>query len=188
MNIDYIFDFATQTLSENRKIHTEGVKNMAVRLCKTYGCDILKAEIASICHDLYRGKEIHVLNFLVCKYNLDRKYLDNPNLAHGKIAEAVMKYELKIDDEDILNAVSYHTTGRAGMSMLEKIIFISDAIEINRKPYPRLEEIRTLAFEDINKACKISLGNTIEFLNKSKKSIDEDTIKAYEYFQGMEKK
>ena len=94
-----------------------------------------------------------------------------------------MKDILKIDDDDILNAVSFHTTGRPAMSQIEKIIYISDAIEINRKPYPNLEKIRELALTDLDKACEMSLKNTINFLNELNKTIDEDTLDAYRYFQ-----
>lgn len=183
MNKDYIFDFVDKTLTDKRKIHTEGVRKMALKLCDIYGADKEKVEIAAICHDLYRGKSMEELNSLVKKYNLDDKYIDNPNLAHGKIAAAVMKNILKIDDEDILNAVSFHTTGRAAMSQIEKIIFISDAIELNRKPYPNLDKIRELAVTDLDKACEMSLKSTINFLKESNKTIDKDTLNAYRYFQ-----
>lgn len=183
MNKDYILKFVDETLTDKRKIHTAGVRDMALKLCDIYGADKEKVEIASLCHDLYRGKSIEELNNLVRKYNLGDEYIDNPNLAHGKIAAAVMKDILKIDDDDILNAVSFHTTGRPAMSQIEKIIYISDAIEINRKPYPNLEKIRELALTDLDKACEMSLKNTINFLNELNKTIDEDTLDAYRYFQ-----
>lgn len=183
MNKDYILKFVDETLTDKRKIHTAGVRDMALKLCDIYGADKEKVEIAALCHDLYRGKSIEELNNLVRKYNLGDEYIDNPNLAHGKIAAAVMKDILKIDDDDILNAVSFHTTGRPAMSQIEKIIYISDAIEINRKPYPNLEKIRELAPTDLNKACEMSLKNTINFLNELNKTIDEDTLDAYRYFQ-----
>ena len=106
MNKDYIFDFVDKTLTDKRKIHTEGVREMALKLCDIYGADKEKVEIAAICHDLYRGKTTEELNTLVKKYNLDDKYIDNPNLAHGKIAAAVMKDILKVDDEDILRLLT----------------------------------------------------------------------------------
>ena len=152
MNKDYILKFVDETLTDKRKIHTAGVRDMALKLCDIYGADKEKVEIAA-------------------------------NLAHGKIAAAVMKDILKIDDDDILNAVSFHTTGRPAMSQIEKIIYISDAIEINRKPYPNLEKIRELALTDLDKACEMSLKNTINFLNELNKTIDEDTLDAYRYFQ-----
>ena len=167
MNKDYILKFVDETLTDKRKTHTAGVRDMALKLCDIYGADKEKVEIAALCHDLYRGKSIEELNNLVRKYNLGDEYIDNPNLAHGKIAAAV----------------SFHTTGRPAMSQIEKIIYISDAIEINRKPYPNLEKIRELALTDLNKACEMSLKNTINFLNELNKTIDEDTLDAYRYFQ-----
>ena len=76
MNKDYIFDFVDKTLTDKRKIHTEGVREMALKLCDIYGADKEKVEIAAICHDLYRGKSMEELNSLVKKYNLDDKNQD----------------------------------------------------------------------------------------------------------------
>ncbi len=141
MKKDYICEFAEKNLSEKRKIHTDGVRKTAALLAERFGADPEKADIAALCHDIYRGKTVDEINDYVNKIGLDTKYINNPNLAHGKIAAYVMESELGIDDGDILNAVKYHTTGRAGMSLLEKIIFIADAIEPGRD-YPGVEEIR----------------------------------------------
>ena len=88
-----------------------------------------------------------------------------------------MENEYHIEDEDILNAVKFHTTGRAGMSLLEKIIYIADAIEPNRN-YPGVEQLRKVAETDLDEACLLSLTNTIHFVNSEKKYLDEDTVLA----------
>ena len=89
-----------------------------------------------------------------------------------------------MEDEDIINAVSFHTTGRAGMSLLEKIIYVADAIEPGRS-YPGVEEIRRAAEEDIDKACLISLAHTIEYVRSDGKYLDEDTVYAKKYFEDI---
>jgi len=102
---------------------------MAVKLAEKYGEDPSKAETAALFHDMYRGVSVDVLNYYVKHLGLDEKYINNANLAHGKIAAIIMERDYHITDPDIIHAVSFHTTGRAGMSKLEKIIYIADAIE-----------------------------------------------------------
>ena len=131
-SIKEIKDYIEKNFSEKRKIHTEGVRTTAIELAKRYGADPQKAEIAALFHDMYRGVSENSLNYYVKHLGLDSKYLNNCNLAHGKIAAIIMQRDFEIEDPDIINAVSYHTTGRPGMSLLEKIIYIADAVEPNR--------------------------------------------------------
>ena len=112
---------------------------------------------------------------------LPKRYMDNPNLAHGKIAAIIMERDYGISDSDILNAVSFHTTGRPAMSLLEKIIYIADAIEPNRS-YPGVEEVREAAFKDLDEACLLSLNRTIEYVREQGNFLDEDTLDARDYF------
>lgn len=174
-----IQEYIERNYSEKRKIHTEGVRTTAIELAKRYGADTEKAEIAALFHDMYRGASENSLNYYVKHLGLDDKYMNNCNLAHGKIAAIVMKRDFEVDDEDIVNAVSYHTTGRSGMSLLEKIIYLADAIEPKRA-YPGVDELRKLAWEDLDKACLTSLNNTINFVRSSEKYLDEETIRAKE--------
>lgn len=87
---------------------------------------------------------------------------ENPYLLHGKVGAYIARKEFDILDEDILNAIIWHTTGRPDMSLLEKIIFVADYIEPSRRPIPELNLIRQLAFTDINQAVIKILENTAE--------------------------
>lgn len=177
MNTDYIYKYVDRHISDKRRLHTKGVADEAVKLADIYGEDVLKARVAALFHDIYKGKRVSTLNKLVKSFGLDDKYLDNPNLAHGKLASLVMRTDCGVDDEDILNAVSYHTTGRAGMSMLEKIIFIADVVEPSRD-YPGVEDLRNLAAKNIDKACLVALKNEIKLLRDKKIEPDADTLAA----------
>ncbi len=174
-----IEEYIEKNYSEKRKIHTEGVRTTAIELAKLYGADPEKAEIAALFHDMYRGVSENSLNYYVKHLGLDDKYLNNCNLAHSKIAAIIMKRDFGIDDEDIINAVSYHTTGRIGMSLLEKVIYLADAIEPNRV-YPNVEMLRETAYRDLDEACLESLTNTAEFVRASGKFLDEETLRAKE--------
>ena len=170
-------------LSDKRWNHTVNVVSEAEKLCQMYGGDMEKCVTAAIFHDVVKELPNEELNALVRKFGFDEKYIDSPNLSHGKIAAALLKHEWGIDDEDIINAVSYHTTGRAGMSKTEKIVFIADAIEPTRV-YNGVEAIRKATYEDLDRGCLKSLKDTVEHLKEKGVSyIDEDTLRAREWFE-----
>ena len=178
-----------EAMSEKRRLHTENVVTEAKKLAAIYGADEEKAELAATCHDFFRGKDKDTINCLVNKYGLPDRYMNNPNLAHGKLAARFLKDDLGIDDAEVIDAVSYHTTGRPDMSLLEKIVFIADAIEPGRD-YPGVDEIRRIVDTDIDKACLMSLEGTIEHLKNSgvpTEEIDKDTIEAAEFLRSAEK-
>lgn len=169
-------------LSDKRRVHTLGVRDTALTLAERYGADPVKAEIAALAHDLFRGLRGEELNRTVRELGLDDKYLDNPNLAHGKIAAIMLRRDYGVQDEDILNAVSYHTTGRRNMSTLEKIIFLADAIEPGRT-YPGVEAIREAAGKGLDEGCLASMLGTIRHVTDQGAYLDEDTIEAAEFLK-----
>lgn len=181
MNTDSINSYIEKNFSEKRRVHTAGVRDCAIKLAEKYGADAEKAEAAALFHDMFRGVSEEALNYYVKHLGLDHKYLNNCNLAHGKIAAIIMKRDYGIDDEDVLNAVSFHTTGRPGMSLLEKIIYIADAIEPNRN-YPGVAELRQAAERDIDEACLLSLTRTIDYVESQGNYLDTDTLDARDYF------
>ena len=187
MNTASICEYIEKNFSEKRKIHTEGVRQTAMKLAEKFGEGNLelveKAELAALYHDMYRGVPVDVLNYYVKHLDLDEKrYKDNANLAHGKIAAIVIQRDFDEKDQDIINAVSYHTTGRPEMSLLEKIIYIADAVEPNRS-YPGVQNLRQILEEDLDRAVLQSLTNTINYVRSEKKFLDEDTVLAQEYFE-----
>ncbi len=180
--IDSIKKYIDSNLSEKRRIHTYGVRDTAVRLADKYGCDRVKAEKAALLHDIFRGVSPDVLNYYVKHLCLDKKHINDPNLAHGPVAAEMIQRDFGIDDREIIDAVRYHTTGRYGMSLLEKIIYIADAIEPGRT-YPGVDEIRKLADTDIDAACLASINKTIDYVTSQGKYLDEETIEAKKYFE-----
>jgi len=161
-----IIEYIEGHMTEKRRIHTYAVVEEAKKLSQRYGEDMEKAELAALFHDFFRGVPEKSLNIYVRQFGLAPVYLDNANLAHSKIASLIMESEYHIKDQDILNAVRFHTTGRANMSKLEKVIYLADAIEPNRM-YPGVEEIRKLAFEDLEKAKEYVLAQGIKIKRKN---------------------
>ena len=175
--MDSIEVYLKKNVSEKRRSHIYGVLETAGALARKYGADEKKAEIAALYHDMFRSTPVEVLNGHVKSLGLGCLYLDNANLSHGRIAAAVMEKEYGITDPDILNAVKYHTTGRAGMSRLEKILYLADAIEPGRQ-YPGVETARKLAGESLDKACFFSMERSIRYIRERGLFLHQDTIQA----------
>ena len=90
-----------------------------------------------------------------------------------------------VKDEEILTAITYHTTGRPGMSLLEKIVYISDYIEPMRDKAPNLPKVRKIAFEDLDECMYEILKDTLEYLEENPKEIDSTTRDAYVYYKDL---
>ena len=115
-------------MSENRYNHCVNVSKEAVKLAKRYDGDEEKAAVAGILHDITKEmpKEEQLQIMHDSDIILDDIQKNAPKLWHGISGSVYIKKHFGIEDEDILNAICYHTTGRAGMSLLEKIIFVAD--------------------------------------------------------------
>lgn len=170
-------DWIREHLKRTRYEHTLRVRDEAIALAHRYGADAAKAETAAIWHDMAKNLSQEEMNRLVREFHLDEKYLDAPNLAHSKLGACLMERDFGVTDRDLLNAVSYHTTGRAGMSLLEKVVFLADAIEPGRS-YPSADEIRRMAETDLERACIRMLERTVDYLGQQGARIDKDTLEA----------
>lgn len=184
--MDSITERIERSYSEERKKHTYGVLATATELAGLYGADPGKIRTAALFHDLFRGIPTKALDVYVRQLGLPAKYLGNPNLAHSKLAAIVMERDYGIDDPEILDAVRYHTTGRAGMGLIEKILFLADAIEPGRS-YPGVESLRELARLDLNKACLTALERTIDYVGTKSEYLDPDTLLARDWLIKEEK-
>ena len=171
-------------LSEHRLRHTLNVKEMALRLARRYGADEEKAAMAAILHDA--AKEIS-------KPELLRIMRDNAIIAkgaekrpapvwHGVCAAILARTEWGVEDEENLSAIACHTTGKAGMTRLDKIIFLADMISAERS-YPGVEELRALAMEDLDAAMIRALTMTIQFVEEKQAPVDEESRRALRWLQ-----
>ncbi|HHZ03149.1 MAG TPA: HD domain-containing protein [Tissierellia bacterium] len=143
--------------------HSIGTMEEAEKLAKVYNYDILKAKVAGLLHDCGKSR---------C----------GDNLTHAKKSAdlAIIKYGIK--DKEIIDAILYHTTGRVNMTLLEKIIYIADKIEPGRN-YEGVEELRKIAYLDLNKALIMSLENTIDYVEKRNMELDMESVKALNYLK-----
>lgn len=177
-----ILNIVKQNTSDSRFEHTLRVADLATKLAHHYKVDADKTWLAAVLHDLEKNISLEENDDLVNLYGLDKKYLGNKNLSHSKLAAAVSRDKLGIDDEDILNAIAFHTTGRSDMSMLEKIIFVADTCEEGRT-YKEAALLREKAFENIDDVCIFILEYLKESVKKKGLVVDEDTIQALRYLK-----
>jgi len=167
-----------ERLSEKRYLHSLGVAEEAERLAKRYGADTEKAYLAGLVHDC--AKEIpeeETLSLLRDVYHIEPDFAAKaaPWLLHGTLGACVAKEEFGIEDEEILDAIRYHTTGKAGMSLLSKLIFIADFIEPGRS-YPDVEMLRAMTYENLEEAMLFGIDYTIGLLVKKRMILHPDTV------------
>ncbi|MEK4284635.1 bis(5'-nucleosyl)-tetraphosphatase (symmetrical) YqeK [Ureibacillus sp. FSL K6-0165] len=166
-------------MPEKRYIHTIGVMETAIQLAELYGADVKAAETAAILHDVAKYADEDWMKNIVKEHGLDTRLLDwGPEILHGPVGAWIAEHEFHISNEDILNAIRFHTTGRAGMSKLEKIIYIADMIEPNRS-FDGVEKLRNKAQQDLNQAMCACIRHSIAFLVHTKQPIFPDSIECY---------
>ncbi|MDE5599158.1 MAG: bis(5'-nucleosyl)-tetraphosphatase (symmetrical) YqeK [Lachnospiraceae bacterium] len=170
-------------LTSKRYEHTLSVAYTAASLAMVHDVDTESALIAGMLHDCAKCFSAKKVVSLCKKHNLpvSEVELQNPTaLLHAKAGSFLAKEKYGIDDEDILNAIKYHTTGRPNMSKLEKIIYIADYIEPGRTHAANLKQIRKTAYEDLDKALFRILEDTLAYLHSTDGRIDSMTKATYE--------
>lgn len=178
-----------KSLDSKRYEHTLGVAYTAAALAMRYEASILNAQTAGLLHDCAKCLTDEKKLSICAKHNISINEIErgNPYLLHAKVGSYLAMKEYHVEDADIINAILNHTTGRPGMSLLEKIIFIADYIEPNRIQAPNLKEIRKMAFVDLDRTLLMVLGDTLEYLKGTNSAIDPMTQKTYDYFEQLSK-
>ena len=180
MTIDDYKEIIRPMMGERRFNHSVNVSKEAVRLAEKYGADVKKAAVAGILHDI--TKEVDFENQLQIIRSGDIILTDvekNTNkLWHAISGSVYIQKELSITDEDIINAVRYHTTGRANMSLLEKVIFLADFTSEERD-YPDVDVIRQKAEISLEDGMLYGIQFTLSSLLKRQGYLSLDAIEAY---------
>lgn len=167
-------------LSEYRFTHSLGVAKKAVELAKFYGVEEETAKKIGIAHDIAKEMTDEEMLEYVKTNNIEIDEIETvkPSLLHGKIGAdiATKKYGFT---EDMVNAIKWHTTGRENMSMLEKIIYVADKTEENRKgPRFNLEKSRELSTQNIDETLIFLMNEFITYNVKNEWLIHPETINA----------
>ena len=181
--IDQIKDVLKIKLKRHRYSHSVKVLETAMDLAKAHNVSEQDAAWASILHDYAKNlDDAEMLNHIE-KYAIDTDLViqSRINLAHGLVGAEMAKCDFNIENEDILNAIRNHTFGRAGMSDLEKLIYLADFIEPDRR-FSGVHKIREVAYENLDKAMLMALEQTIGHILGSKRLLHPDTVHARNYF------
>lgn len=176
---EQVLSALSKKLAEKRLKHTMGVAKCARMLAFRFGADPDKAYISGLLHDI--EKEDSIGNMLrLCKdLELDEELLESRALLHGPAGAEYARQTFSVDEE-IYNACFYHTTGKENMTLLEKIVYLADCIEENRKQ-PGVNTLRELAKVSIDKAVLTAMDNTISYLNEKGMKIYKKTLDARNY-------
>ena len=177
-----------QELNYKRFVHTLAVAGTAASLAMCYGADIEKAEIAGLLHDCAKCLDVRKMQRLCEKAGLEISPYERSSgsLLHSKAGSVLAAEKYGVTDPDLLNAIRYHTNGRPGMSLLEKIIFVADYIEPGRFSAKNLPLVRKMAFADIDEALLKILYDTLVYLNSTGNTVDPMTQKTYDYYKRLD--
>lgn len=157
-------DFARARLSEKRYGHTLRVADTAEHLAAIHDLDTDKVRLAALLHDAARGTEPEELLRLAGTWELpaDEFERENPKLLHGPVAAEMARRELGIEDEEVLDAIRFHTTGEPGMGPLALALYVADKIEPARD-YPSVDRLRRLASESLEEAAAEALRTAVAY-------------------------
>jgi len=173
-------------LKPNRVRHVLGCRDTAIELAKRWGTDIADAARAGLLHDITKALTTTRQLTLCDKYGiiLDRFSYTNPKTLHALTGSLVAE-RIFGENEKVVAAIASHTTGKGNMTTLEKIIYVADYMEPNRD-FPGVEELRRLAYEDLDKALKLGLMMTIKLLQEQGKEISPESRQALQSLEQVE--
>ena len=178
-SLDDLRQLLASLLGERRLTHSLAVAESAKALALRYGADAEKAEIAGLLHDCMKDTSAEKQRCIIAEAGgrLTDCENANENLLHAIAGEAYLRQQI-LTDEDMLRAVRYHTTGRAGMSRLEQVVYLADFISADRD-YPDVETVRSLAQESLEGAMLYTVEFILKKLLREKRAIHPHSVDLY---------
>ena len=172
-------------LNPNRVAHVLGCRDCAVELAKLYGENETDAARAGLLHDITKAIDGPLQLTLCAEYGmiLDTFSRSFPKTLHALTGSLVAE-RIFGENENVVSAICHHTTGRANMTLLEKIIYIADYVERNRD-FPGVEEMRKLAYTDLDAAVLMGLQSAVAHVRRQGQGLAPATVEALEYLQNQ---
>ena len=168
-----------EQVSEKRFKHILGVEQAALELARANDYELEKASVAALVHDYAKERSDSEFKALIVQTGLEQDLLNwNNFIWHGVVGAEIIKKELKITDEEILNAVRRHTVGAKEMTMLDQIVYVADYIEPGRD-FPGVDQARQLAAESLRAAVEFETKHTLLYLMNNDKTIYPAGILSY---------
>jgi nicotinate-nucleotide adenylyltransferase len=173
----------TGLLKPNRVAHVLGCRDTAIQLARRFGADENLAARAALLHDVTKALEPRLQLTLCKEYGIvpDEFSQKNPKTLHAFTGSLVAQRVFG-EEEAVVEAIRWHTTGKAGMTLLEKIIYIADYMEPNRD-FPGVQKLRELAYEDIDEAMMLGLKMTVALLQQQGRSVCPESKEALQWLQ-----
>lgn len=186
-SLPWLREKTLEHLDEHRVAHVAGCESEAVRLAMRWGEDPELAAEAGILHDITKSLSFDEQLQLCEKYGIinDNSELEAPKLLHAKTGAALARDLFGVSDT-VYAAIRWHTTGKPDMSLFEKILYLADYIEPTRD-FEGIDELRELAFTDLDGAMVLGLGMTIDEIRRSGHEPYVDTLDAYAWYKEKEK-
>lgn len=188
MKVSDMYACLSACLKPKRYVHTLGVAMTAANLAAVHGCNSDQAYIAGLLHDCakYLTGQEQIAACQAAEIPLTKIEAENTALIHGKLGAYMARTRYGIQDKEILSAITWHTTGKPKMTLLEKIIYLADYMEpgraMNCRPHS-LDQIRRKSFENIDKALFMVLECCVRYLDKSGVPVDPQTMETYKYYR-----
>ena len=175
---------ALSYLKHKRIPHVLGTEQEAIRLAERYGADVDKARVGALLHDCTKKLDLAEQLALCEQYGipLDDMERQTLKLLHAKTGAAIARDVFGVDDE-IYGAILWHTTGRAGMTLLEKILYLADYIEPSRD-FPGVDKLRAVCYKDLDAGLLMGLEMTITEMNELGSPVHRATIEARDALKG----
>lgn len=161
---DELIQAVSSQMPAKRWEHTQGVMATSVQLANKYGADPIQAELAAILHDVAKYWPVKQLEAEIRENDLSKELLlYSPQLWHSEVGYLVAKRDYGVTDIEVLDAIRYHTFGRVGMTLMDKIVCLADYIEPGRD-FPSVNDIRELADKSLEEALVAGFDSTMSFL------------------------
>jgi len=181
MSFDFIIEYLKNNLSQRRFQHTIGVADTAKKLADIYSADREKAYFAGLLHDCCKECSLEEMRNIISRNNgiADDIAYNSPAILHG-VAGAYLAKEKFMADDEVFDAICYHTTGKPNMSLLTKIVYIADYIEPGRD-FDGVETVRDMAYSNLDYAIIKSCSNVIIHTVNKGEIVHPDTVNARNY-------
>lgn len=179
MTLEEMKEKLKSNIDVERYTHSIDVMNTAEELAGCYAADGKKAEIAGILHDCARGLSMESMYSICITAGIEVDWVKKrqPKLLHGPVGAYIARVDYGISDEEVLEAIRVHTTGKENMGILDKIIFLADLIEPGRD-FHGVNLIREWAYKDIDKALILAFDRVITHVLEKRELLHPETINA----------
>lgn len=175
---EQLLDIVSAQMPAKRWEHVKGVMETSVMLARRFGGDPVKADLAALLHDVAKFWPIEKQQTIMIENGLNPELLEHDKqLLHAEIGAFVAQRDYGVMDEEVLDAIRYHTSGRVGMTKLDKIVCLADYMEPGRS-FPGVDRIRELAEHSLEEALMAGFDSTITFLVEKQKGIFPLTVLA----------